>query len=245
MQDALTLLEREWSEYARGAGAGNAVERWRTAGAVPPIACMADLLAAMRDPRNPDERDRLVYRLAVLACEDRDACRVVLQTVRPGLIHVAQTYCVRWGWEEAASMTLAAALERIVTYPADRRERPAANIVRDVRNRLHRARLREDAVEAEFGQRVADDELGAVPSNVGQSASAELLDVIAAALSTGRLSTDEADLILRRRVLDVPTDLLAAERGKQPGTVRLHRRRAEGRLALITRSTYDLSPAVA
>src|SRR5688500_10024812 len=101
MQDALTLLEREWSEYARGAGASNGVERCRTAGAVPPIACMADLLAAMRDPRNPDERDRLVYRLAVLACEDRDACRVVLQTVRPGLIHVAQTYCVRWGWEEA------------------------------------------------------------------------------------------------------------------------------------------------
>ena len=245
MHDALTLLEDDWRRYARGADARNAVARWQRAGAVPSISSVADLLAALRDPRHPDERDRLLYRLAVLARDDRDACRVVLQTVRPGLVSVARTYSVRWGWEDAASMTLAAALERIVTYPADRRERPAANIVRDVRNRLHRARLREDSMEAGFGHRVADEELDTIPSVAGQSPSAELVEVVTDALHTRRLSTEEADLILRRRVFDVPTEQLAAQRGSHPGTVRMHRRKAERRLGLITRSAHGLHPAVA
>ncbi|MFP5326524.1 MAG: hypothetical protein ACLGHT_03460, partial [Acidimicrobiia bacterium] len=158
---------------------------------------------------------------------------------------VARNYCRWWGWEETASMTFAAALERVVTYPADRRERPAANIVLDVQNRLHRVRARELTAEAVLGPRVREDELAALPFALRSSPSEELVEVVQNAVDTLRLSKDQADLILRQRVLDVPTERLAVERGHRPGTVRTHRRKAEQRLALITRATYDLDPAVA
>src|SRR5207248_941104 len=126
--------------------------------------CINDLLVAMQDDVDPETRDRLVYRFAMLSSTDRDASRVMLQVVRPGLVSIAQRYRPRWGWDETASMTVAAAFERIVTYPPGRRERPAANIVRDVQNRLHRARVREEDFEAKLGQRSCANELAALPA---------------------------------------------------------------------------------
>lgn len=139
MPDALSLLDHEWDAYRTSRRAASAMRRWRAAAAVPAVADMDSLMLALQDREDPDTRDRLVYRLCVLASADRDACLVVLAMVRPGLNRVAQTYRRWWGWEETSSMTFAAALERVVTYPATRRERPAANIVLDVQNRLHRA----------------------------------------------------------------------------------------------------------
>ena len=244
MPDALTLLDREWDTYRISRRAASALLRWRAAAAVPAVADVDSLMLAMQDRDDPDGRDRLVYRLCVMASADRDACLVVLAAVRPGLNRVAQNYRRWWGWEETSSMTFAAALERVVTYPATRRERPAANIVLDVQNRLHRARLR-DLTEATRSSQVTDEELATVPSSSRTSPSEELIDVVHNAVNTLRLSKDEADLIVRQRVLDVATERLAAERGHRPGTVRTHRRKAERRLTLITRASYNLNPAVA
>lgn len=244
MPDALTLLDREWDTYRSSPRAARALRRWVTAGAVS-AGDVESLVLAMQDREDPDERDRLVYRLCVMAHADRDACLVVLAAVRPGLNSVARSYCRWWGWEETASMTFAAALERVVTYPADRRARPAANIVLDVQNRLHRARAREMRAEAVLGPRAGEHELAALPLAVRSSPSEELVEVVQDAVDTSRLSKDQADLILRQRVLDVPTDRLAVERGHRPGTVRTHRRKAEQRLAIVTRTAYNLDPAVA
>jgi DNA-directed RNA polymerase specialized sigma24 family protein len=240
--DALTLLDREWETYRSSPRADRAVARWVAAGAVP-AGCIESLMLAMQDRDDPDERDRLVYRLCVMASADQDACLVVLAALRPGLNSVAKSYCRWWGWEETASMTFAAALERVVTYPADRRERPAANIVLDVQNRLHRVRGRELTAERKLGQRVDEARLADVPAAVSTSPSDELADVVVAAVNSRRLSSPEAGLIINYRVHDLPAHLVGSERGHRPGTVRSHRRKAEQRLALITRSAYGLNGA--
>lgn len=243
MPDALTLLDREWDAYRRSTPAASAVRRWRAAGAVPAVPDVESLMLAMQDRGEPDERDRLVYRLCVMAGADRDACLVVLAAVRPGLNNVAKSYCRWWGWEETASMVFAAALERVTTYPADRRERPAANIVLDVRNRLHRARAREMTAERKLGRRIADATLVEMPAATAPSPSDELADVVDVALATRRLSGEDAALILGHRIQDRPAQVVGNERGHQASTVRSHRRNAERRLALITRSAYGLNGA--
>ena len=134
MPDVLTRLDRDWSTYCRSGSATSSLRRWRKGGATD-AASFDDLLAQMQAGADAEARDRLVYRFAVLSHADRDAARVVLQAIRPGLVSVVRRYWSRWGWDETASMAVAAAFERIVTYPADRRERPAANIVLDVQNR--------------------------------------------------------------------------------------------------------------
>ena len=242
MPDALTLLDREWDTYRSSPRAARSLRRWAAAGAVP-VADIDSLMLAMQDRNDPDERDRLVYRLCVLAGADQDACLVVLAAVRPGLNSVAKSYCRWWGWEETASMTFAAALDRVVTYPADRRERPAANIVLDVQNRLHRVRAREMTAERKLGQRVAEATLADLAAATSISPSDELADVVAAAVDSQRLSRPEAALILEHRVHDRPAHVVGDERGHRPGTVRSHRRKAEQRLALITRSAYGLNGA--
>lgn len=234
MPDALTLLDREWDAYRSSPRAARAVRRWANAGAVP-AGNVESLMLAMQDRDDPDERDRLLYRLCVMASADRDACLVVLAALRPGLNSVAKSYCRWWGWEETASMTFAAALERVVTYPADRRRRPAANIILDVQNRLHRVRCRENTAERKLGQRVTEATLADCPATIVTSASDELADVVTAAVKSRRLSREDAALIVQHRVLDVPAKVVAGERGNQASTVRAHRRRAEKRLALITR----------
>lgn len=244
MPDALTLLDREWESYRSSARAAKAVMRWTSTEAMPEIPDVDALMVAMQNREDPDERDRLVYRLCVMAGADRDACLVVLAAVRPGLNRVAKSYCRWWGWEETASMTFASALERVVTYPADRRERPAANIVLDVQNRLHRARAREITAERKLGQRLPEETLKTLPTEAGKSSSEELADVVADAVAALRLSAQEADLILRHRVLDVSAREVAAGRGNRAGTVRSHRRQAERRLAAVTRSAHGLSGAV-
>lgn len=245
MTDALALLDRDWAAYCSSPAAHRALRRWQERHAVPPVTGMDELLAAMQDRIDPDGRDRLVYRLVVLGGADRDACRVVLQAVRPGLSRVASTYRAWWGWEEAASMVVAAAIERIVTYPACRVDRPAANIVADVQNRLHRARARQAREEHALGQRIAAEDLAHVAAADEPSPSDELQEVVQDALDTLRFSPAEAELVLAHRVQDVSTRSIAAERDQRPGTVRAHRRRAERRLQLITRSTYGLCPEVA
>lgn len=245
MPDALTLLDREWDTYRTSAAASRALARWDSAGTTPTVGSMDALVAAMQDRGDPDGRDRLVYRMAVIAAGDRDACRVLLAVVRPGLTRIARTYRRWWGWEDTASMTVTAAFERIVTYPAHRTRRPAANIVRDVQNRLHRARAKEAALEQSLGGLSGLDTDEPAASTDATSPVAEVVELVDLAVSTGRLSTDEANLIIGRRVFDVPTDDVAAATGYQPGTVRAHRRAAEERLTLIARSVLGIHGAVA
>jgi len=242
--DVLTRLDLDWPNFTRSGSAASSLRRWRRSGAVD-VNSIDELLAALQDEEDPEKRDRRVYRFAVLGRSDRDAARVVLQVVRPGLVSVVQRYRARWGWDETASMAVAAAFERIVTYPVDRRDRPAANIVRDVHNRLHRVKAREEALKTKIGRRTCADGLFDLPAADRAGASNELIDVVSDALATGRLTQDEAHLVVRCRILDESLEQLAVERDRQPATVRYQRRRAEERLTLIARSVHGMAPRVA
>lgn len=245
MPDALTLLDREWDDFRSSRRARRALLRWGATAAVPAVPDMDALLRSLQDREDPDGRDRLLYRLCVMASDDRDARLAVLATVRPGLNRVAQNYRRWWGWEETSSMTFAAALERVVTYPATRRERPAANIVLDVQNRLHRTRARELTAERKLGRRVSGEELAAEPMLDQASARLELAELLAEAVAGGDLTRSEAELIVRNRLLDVPIASMAEHAGLRPSTVRTHRRRVEARLRLRTVSDLPTGEAVA
>ena len=245
MSDAMTLLDREWEMYCSSPRSTAALRRWRAAGAIPSVDDVTSLVRAMQDAHDPDARDALVYRMLVLGKSDHDARLVVLAALRPGLNKVAQTYCHCWGWEETASMTFAAALERIVTYPLTRRRRPAANIVLDVQNSLHRVRARELTAERKLGVRVSEDQIVGLSTQPNTSSAAELTEYVNEAVTARVLSREDAELILSTRVRDMPTAVVAAERGLRPGTVRAHRRASERRLAQLATLADDIADAVA
>src|SRR3546814_18618524 len=83
---------------------------------------------------------------------DTDADRVALFSLWPGLNVVAHRYGRRWDYDDTAAEVIAAALERIASYPMHRTSSPAANIVLDVRNRLHTLRRRERSEERRVGK---------------------------------------------------------------------------------------------
>src|SRR4051812_44291145 len=89
--DVLTALDIDWPNFTRSGSAASSLRGWRETGAVD-LTSFDDLLAALQDEADPEKRDRLVYRFAVLGRSDRDAARVVLQVVRPGLVSVVQRY---------------------------------------------------------------------------------------------------------------------------------------------------------
>lgn len=236
MPDLFSALDRDWAEFSGSLQGSQAIRRWRRS--CPEFHGFADLpalVAALRCRAHPDARDRLLLELIRLAATDRDARRTVLQVLVPGLVSVARAYGQRWGREEADSMVVAAALDRIASYPSKRTARPAANIVRDVRHCLYVSRLREVALEAALGEPAAFEEAqGCDAMAPDPSASEELLAVVSQAVGDGTISRRGARLIVLQRILGVRTADIARAEGNRPGTVRKHRLKAE--LALAART---------
>src|SRR3954471_14655208 len=79
-----------------------------------------------------DTPEKVLLALIALAPGDCDAHRAVLQIVRPGLIALTKRATSWWGWEDASSAIIAAAVDRISRYPKYRARRVAANLLGDV-----------------------------------------------------------------------------------------------------------------
>jgi hypothetical protein len=237
VSDLFAALDRDWAEFSGSLEGSQALRRWRQR--CPELRGFADLpalVAALRCRAHPDARDRLLVALIRLAATDHHARRAVLQVLVPGLVSVARAYGRRWGREEAESMVVAAALDRIASYPSKRMARPAANIVGDVRHSLYEARLREVALEAALGEPAALEEAQGCEAVASEpSASEELLDVVSYAVGEGTISLREGRLIVLHRILGVRTADIASAEGRRPGTVRKHRLKAE--LALAASAT--------
>jgi DNA-directed RNA polymerase specialized sigma24 family protein len=231
--DLFAALDRDWAEFSGSDQGSRAIRQWgRCCPELRDFADLPALVAALRCRSHPDARDRLLLVLVRLAATDRGARRAVLQVLVPGLVSVARAYGQRWGREEAESMVVAAALDRIANYPSKRTARPAANIVRDVRHSLYEARLREVALEAALGEPSALEEAQECEAMALEpSASEEVLDVVCHAVGDGTISPREGRLIVLHRVLGVRTADIASAEGRRPGTVRKHRLRAELALA--------------
>lgn len=229
MPDLFSALDAEWTHFSRSREGQAALHRWqhRTALAFDDV---PSLVQALRNRVDPDTRDRLLHSVVRLAATDRDARRVVLQVLIPGLAGVARSYRLRWGRDEADSMVVAAALERIASYPLHR-TRPAVSIIRDVQNDMHKARLREVALETALGDPFPLHQLRVLPeAATAKPASDELLELVTEAMDGGSVSLRGARLILLHRVVGVRTADIARAEGRRPCTVRKHRQQAEAAL---------------
>lgn len=222
----------DWGRYSASPTAREAIARWtRGAGPLSGVGSPDELVATLRDPDDLDGRDERMLALLRLARDDADARRVILQALWPGLLSLTTIYGRPWDYEDTASTVVQLALERIADYPLHRTQRTAANIIRDVQHQLHRVRLREErssrAIGSPLSLDVARELCGAEPV----TASEELIELVAEAVRTKRISVREARLIVLRRVFDTPTAATATEEGRRPGSVRKARERAEARLA--------------
>src|SRR3546814_12628992 len=116
---------------------------------------------------------------------DTDADRVALFSLWPGLNVVAHRYCRRWDYDDTAAEVIAAALERIASYPMHRTSSPAANIVLDVRNRLHTLRRREEALSEVTGAPLDVDAAACVPTDAQPGTAPELVALLRDGIEAG------------------------------------------------------------
>lgn len=238
-------LEREWKTVLVP-GSRAVLARWAaTEPVLAGVVDFDDLLGRLRCGGEYAVHDSLLLALLRIGATEEAAARVVLQAMIPGLAGVARRRRGLACAEEVAAEVIAAAWERIRTYPCDRRQRRvAANIVLDVRQWLVRHdRWWRDPVE----WAALDDLNGAAERGVDRAAvmdggddgdgaghsSLVLGRVLADRVRRRCVSTREAQIIWLSRSYDVPVRKLAAEFGMDERNVRQCRARAERRLRVI------------
>jgi hypothetical protein len=229
MADVLAAIERDWPGWAGSAEATAALGRWRAAG-ITDAPDMDALVAALQDRTDPMGARALAEALAGLARGEPAARRVLLQAARPGLVAAARRRAGTLGAEDAAAWAVAAAWARLCS-PGPGARHPGA-LVGAAGGRLHRLA----AAEARHRGALVPGVGPEPPERAEPHPGAEVVSLVAAAVGAGALGRAEAALVLAHRVAGLPTGRLAAERGLAPGTLRLHRRRAEARLAAWARA---------
>jgi hypothetical protein len=224
-----TVLDLEWQAVGASAEAADAVRRWAVEDA--PLVSFSDLRDVVQFVQHggrSERSDEVVACVAKRARLDALAARALLQVVLYGLIRIAVDFRpATYSDDEVASVVVAAAYERIRTYPIDRRPRSViANVLLDTRHRVSRTLCPATTPEILVDNLLPDDH-----GRPEMSAAEELLALVDAAVRAGRLRRDDAELIVLTRIADVPTEQLAAQRGCPPHSLRRRRLRAEASLA--------------
>jgi hypothetical protein len=122
---------------------------------------------------------------------------------------------------------------RALDYPIERRSGPvAAGLLGDVRSRLWRTTMREGREEPVAAIEVDRESSSRIAAaGKGEASPAELLvQVVAEALSAGRITVTEAELILGWRVFDERPEVAAHRHGTTSAAAKKRRQRAELRL---------------
>jgi hypothetical protein len=223
-------LDADWNVFAVSREGDAALRRWA---AIEPtlrgFATLDELLAASRGLVDTAWRDRRMLAVLRLARHDLTARRLALQVVRPALSSIARMYFGRWGVFDASSAVIVVALERIASFPTDRRHTNlAGQIACDVRHALHDELQRELGYESVFTRRqdFADlaDELVAP---LERTAADRVVCVVADAVRSRKITPRHAELVIASRLGGVPIEDIAAAWRRTPQTVRRMRQRAE------------------
>ena len=228
-----TTLEREWVDFAAHPASTAALHDWAIDD--PLLVRFADLDSLVRflhTAGSSAEADALLAVLARRAGTEFVAARTLLQSVLYGLVSVSARFrTTDDDADDVHAAVIAAAWERIRTYPFDRRPRSiGANIVLDSQQSVSRTLFRARVSEAP----IADiDELDAQPSRL--TGSDELLGLLCDAVRRKCVCPDDAALIAATRIFDVPVTEIAAGSGRPCQTVRKRRHRAETALAAALR----------
>ena len=227
-------LDRDWTAFAASHEGRTGLLRWEAAEPeLAGFASLEDLLEALRGRTAPGRRDQRMLALLRLARHDPAARRLALQVVRPALSGIARPYFGRWGAGDASSTVIVVALERIATFPTERRQTNlAGHIVRDTRHILFQMLGRELALENAFetplGLAETEDVLVAPPD---RTAAERVTVIVADAVRAGKITRRHAQLVLDSRLGGVPIQEIAAAWRRPPQTVRRMRQRVERVLA--------------
>lgn len=234
--DLFASLDRDWAALAGSPEGEAALLRWTLAEPVlAGLVTLDELLDALRGRTGPGRRDRRMLAMLRIGTHDPAARRVVLQVVRPALSNIAWLYSRRWGGPDASSTVIVVALERIASFPTDRRHTNiAGHIVRDIRHVLFQDLDRELAFQETVGTprnlAEAEDLLVAPPDRTPADRVAGL---VCDALRAGRITRRHAQLILLSRLDGVPIQEIATAWRRPPQTVRRMRQRVERVLAEV------------
>lgn len=202
----------------------------RARDAEPMLSRFADAAALVRFMRRPAasaEKDAVLCALLVWAQREPAGARLVLETIRPGLLNMAgRLLSDSRDAEEVWAIILAAVWEGIRDYPLRRRRRVAANLLLDTMHRTLVALGRESEWRSMW---VGYDSKTPAPEVVAGDVD-ELLD---AAVRACAISADEAEVICASRIEGVPLADLAGLAGVSYNTMKLRRQRAERRLLMF------------
>lgn len=228
-----TLFERlavEWSQLGASAPATAAIEAWgQNDPALAGFHDLVEVVGFVHRCRTGSRGDAVLAGLAARAPSDPLAARTLLHVVFYGLMRITSDLCsAASSPEEAASIVIVEAYQRIRTYPIERRPRSiAANILLDTRQGVSRSLCRRRVPET-----LTADIARHANATAGPSPADELLDLIDEAVRARKLRVDDARLIVLSRIADVSTVDLAAIRACTPQSLRRHRQRAEAALAV-------------
>jgi DNA-directed RNA polymerase specialized sigma24 family protein len=230
MPDVLTDLEHGWGVFIHSAQGRRVLASWQQAEPIlDHYATFDELTVAAQDlaGRDLDHRDELHLALLRLAAHDENARLAMMHLLRPALVASARLYSDTWPYDEAASIAVFAALDRIARYPHGL-PRPAASIVRWVRRALGKeaARLRRQPQLVHW-----DECLDELAGNARQPSCDELFEVVVQALNAGAIDEDKARLVLLNRIIGVSTADMAERAGSPKATIRQRRNRAEAAIA--------------
>jgi DNA-directed RNA polymerase specialized sigma24 family protein len=188
----------------------------------------ARLIAFLRSDAPAASKDELLRPLVRLARDEPLAARVVLEALAPGLTRLAERVIFdERDRDELWALILGHAWRQIRSYPLERRpSKIAANLILETR----RAALAEFTRDRRYRRELPPRPLG---ERVGAPASADVDTLLARAVAAGALSAEEAQLIVRTRIDEVPLRQLAAEQDVAYHTLNVRRLRAERRLLLF------------
>src|SRR6266496_4108843 len=233
----LAVLEAEWRGLMRGE-LGMRFRVWTAEDAA--LARFGDpdaLIAFLHRRGPPDAKDAVLLALLIRAQQEPLAGRVVLQAMLPGLkglsARLARSVV---SFEELWQILFACLWERIVTYPVERRPgRVAANLLRDTLKRTLAELKREAKAQGQLLSEVPLDELDDLlaadaASDAEADGSADVEGVLRRAVAAGRVSAEEAEVILATEVDGVPLAEVAERLGVSYNAVKIRRQRAEQRL---------------
>ncbi|MGB7237937.1 MAG: hypothetical protein WBD41_18410 [Rhodococcus sp. (in: high G+C Gram-positive bacteria)] len=221
-------LNDEWAQTARSRAAIKSLQQWKLV--EPALAEFRHLDSIVDRAHGADRSQRDEVLAALLRCGKSDglALRVVLHIEMPGLVCITNRFLPGpHASDEVASVVVAAAWQRIVNYPLDRRPRNiGGNIGLDTRQTASNMLFRN------AGREIPDADLATyrTPAPSTSDPAVALAKSLTFAAQRRVVSFEDARLVALTRIYDVPIDELASQRGILPQSLRKRRLRVEASL---------------
>lgn len=225
-------LDDEWETFRTSPAGFGALASWASEDdRYRPFHNLGELRSFFEQRDELDARDALLADLLRRSPDDRAAQRVLLAALRPGLVRLSRRAAAFWEPEEAESVVVAAALDRLanrtITFPTH----AAAGVLGSVWSAVWEQRRRERSEEDYWGRRADADALDLVEAQRHDTPTHRVLALVDEAVRRGAVPVRGARLVILHWVHGYTNNEIAELDGLRPCTIRKHRRDAELRLA--------------